>query len=405
MRNQTIAVIFSFVAGFAFISTGYVGCGGKSSHTDDGSVHDDGGDDGGIDDGDIDDGDIPDGDANGGDDLLELSELESKLLEASCSKYVECPISWEMALLMNNTQDCLDFYSLMDVGLSEFYEYLAEAIEDGRVLYDSEQAVACLEVFENLTCKELYDISHVVWECETIFVGLLEDGEACRADEECAGGWCDTNSSCPGECSTVIAENQPCEYYERCEPGLDCVEGVCEPYPEPAYEGEECIIGFAECAYGLYCDDYGTQECKPLGGEGDDCEYDYMCQPDKMCLETGCTTVTVIDQVGEECDPENEGKVCNVLSGLVCRMDLSEENNPWTVCVEAAKEGEVCMDYDNMLMTMCDLKEQTYCDVDDTGSCLPKKAEGEECMDDEECLSDWCDYDDMCGSYYEDECF
>lgn len=392
---RTIVAMFAFIAGFAIVSTLHVGCGGKSSHTDDGSVHDGG----------IDDGDIPDEDANGGDDLPPLSELESKILEAFCSKYVDCPISWEMALLMNSTQDCLDFFNLMGVGESEFYEYMAEAIDDGRVLYDDDHAVACLDAVRNLSCEEFYDMSYVIWECETIFVGVLEDGEGCRADEECAGGWCNTRSSCPGECASVIGENEPCEHYERCEVGLDCVEGICKPYQDPAYDGDSCETGFAECAYGLYCDDYGTGECKTLGGEGDDCEYDYMCQPDKICLETGCTAVTVLNQAGDDCDPENEGRICNVLSGLVCRMDLSEEDNPWTVCVEAALEGEVCLDLDDMVITSCDLREQTYCDFDDTGTCLPKKADGEECMYDEECLSDWCGYDDRCRSYYEDACF
>ena len=344
------------------------------------------------------------GDDDGGD-SLPLSEVESRYTEAMCNKLMECPDNWMLGVMITNTQECIDIMSMMGGDMGEMFGYFTQAVQDGRAEYDGEMGSKCLDAIESTTCDEFFNDPDGPEECETTFTGLLADSESCRADIECAGGWCDTRSSCPGECATLVAENGSCEDGEECEWGFSCIDGTCVPSPGPLAEGEECDFDGPECAYGLFCDEEGSGECIPLKGEGEECYWDGECERDKMCLETGCTTVTVLTQVGDECDPENEARVCDFFAGLVCQFGIGEGGMEFTECVEAAGEGQECFDSENSVVTPCDMRDQLYCDFQDTATCLPKKAGGEECEDNEECISGWCEMDGTCASVESDECY
>jgi len=342
------------------------------------------------------------GDDDGGK-SIPLENMEQEYLRTYCDKILECPNEWTSQLI-TDTDQCIELLKEMDANLSEMFVYFQDSVENGRATYNGRQVAKCLEGIENATCNEMAAGGiDSIEACEIAIVGLLEDGESCRTDEECAGGWCDTRDTCPGVCATDLEEGDDCSNEEQCAYDLLCEDGECIVNPGPLAEGQSCDNSNRSCEYGLFCSS-DTGQCEAWKAEDEACSGAHECGPERMCTEVGCKTVTILTQVGEDCDPVNEGRICDPFAGIVCQLDVSEEEQNWTTCVEAAQEGDTCVDTTTMLVTLCEPTADIYCDHSDTQLCQPQKAEGETCERAEECLSEMCIAGE-CAAMENDECF
>ena len=342
------------------------------------------------------------GDDDGGN-SIPLENMEQEYLRAYCQKLMECPTDWS-GNLITDTEQCIELLNEMDGELSEMFTYFQDSVANGRATYNGKQAAKCIQSIQNATCSEMVGGGiDSVEACELAIVGLLEDGESCRTDEECAGGWCDTRDTCPGVCATDLEEGGDCSNGEQCAYDLICEDGECAINPGPLAEGDACTDSSRSCDYGLFCN-YDTDQCEAWKAEDEACSGNQQCGPDGICTEAGCKPVTILTDVGEACDPENEGRICDPFAGIVCQLDVSGGEQNWTTCVEATQEGDTCVDTENMLVTLCDPTADIYCDRSDTQLCQPKKAGGEYYGRPEERLSGMCVMNE-CATMEEDECF
>jgi hypothetical protein len=260
-----------------------------------------------------------------------------------------------------------------------------EAVNEGRTSYDSAAAAECLDVMDRLSCEDFYDGPQPSI-CVQVFVGLQDNGATCVDDAECSGGWCDTRTDCPGACADLVAEGGNCAEGQRCGWNLACMDGSCVVDPGPLTLGQECgLMEMRECAYGLWCDP-GSGVCEDQAGAGHPCEAANACEPGLGCFEGSCGAPTFVSSAGGDCDPLT-GAYCDLGSGLVCTMSLSET---YETCEPAAQAGETCVDVEGQRFIPCDPLEPIYCDAMGTNSCEDKKPGGETCQSSEECLSMFC---------------
>lgn len=332
-------------------------------------------------------------DDGGGSSRIPLTELESSYYELFCQKAMECPDNWIVTKL-DSVDECIELIQSqgdMDDGLAD----LVGAVDGGNTEYDGEQAKTCMEETLALSCEAFHG-SGQPESCQSVFTGLLADGESCRLDEECAGGWCDTREACPGVCATEAIEGESCEGGIQCAEGFTCLEGMCAVEPDPLPEGEDCSEHW--CAYGLFCN--SDMICEAWRGVGESCQGDWYCQAELMCLQGECSEVTLVDQEGVDCDPYS-GVICDPFAGLSCAMEMQTES--FDTCVVSPQAGEACFDQDAGLFIQCDMTQEIYCDFE-SGNCEEKKAGGEACTASEQCLSGYCQMDDTCAPVEVNDC-
>ncbi|MBK7401756.1 MAG: hypothetical protein IPJ34_37255 [Myxococcales bacterium] len=116
----------------------------------------------------------------------------------------------------------------------------------------------------------------------------------------------------------------------RCDPGLLCLGGVCQP---PGELGSDCsqwgsgVAITSSCREGLAC---GDGKCVPAPGEGQACLAN-RCAPGHRCSGSICRP-----DVGTACKAEcAAGRIC---SGGVCRLPI---------------EGEPCTTWECALGLIC----------------------------------------------------
>jgi len=196
---------------------------------------------------------------------------------------------------------------------------------------------------------------------------LLEIGEPCTADDQCASGTCDTLGS------------------HACEPSNHCGNGVLE-------DGEACDDGNLEDGDG--CDQSCLLEIgEPCGGDTE-CASG-VCGPsqtDPVCVPAGVCGNGVLDS-GEACDDGNlddgdgcssgclleDGQACTDDAECVGVCDTLQSNRcePVDTCGNGALEdGEACDDGNNLSHDGC------------TGFC--KLEPGQPCQDNQDCSEGIC---------------
>ena len=100
----------------------------------------------------------------------------------------------------------------------------------------------------NLECEANFYCHVVMGEAEGTCEALVQNGDRCDEDMECASGYCDDFGNCAG-----------CSAQDQCSPGATCfmvmgeAEGTCEALVQ---NGDRCDEDM-ECASG-YCDDFGN---------------------------------------------------------------------------------------------------------------------------------------------------
>ncbi len=291
-------------------------------------------------------GDDEDGDGDAP--SLPLEELPASYAEAACESLSRClGVVFDIFL---PGDDCI----VLNTGRTlEELPNAQQAIDEGRVVYDGEQAAACVEQLKTADCAALMERLDA---CEAAFTGSTALGESCNVDEECVdGAFCDFGATCPGTCRELVGEGEPCNDNYDCAPGTHCSpdEQICEV---AAGAGDLCGVV-----------------------EVPDCEFGYLCVGARPPDQPGnCRTYDEVfaSAEGERCEP-NAGFLCQ--PGLVCKLDTLIPA-AWS-CAQEVGSGEPCVP---AFPEQC--PDDEYCNVTTAmlraemmGTCEPRPGEGEPC--------------------------
>lgn len=353
------------------------------------------------------------GACGGGDkksEAIPLDQLESSVMRAYCKLAMDCSASPMLALLEGDVEACVTLF-IGEGDMAGAMAQLVASVNAGNTAYDGVAARTCLNAMENASCATFAQGSPDP-ACDETFVGLLADGASCTLDEECSGGWCNMELSCPGVCDVTAGLTESCAGYRPCDLGLLCEGDVCIADPGPIPVGESCASTERGCEWGAFCDSYETGNCTARVSAGQSCYYDGMCQQGLFCDGDGaCAQLVVVSQQGGACGGYEDGPFCSLAAGLGCVMDNSSGSMAGTTCEPLRQTGQDCLEANMQTEVItfypCDMLEGLYCDMDFelmTGQCSPKKAAGQLCQEDEECQSDWCGDDNLCVGMSTDPC-
>lgn len=264
------------------------------------------------------------------------------------------------------------------------FEYLTQAVADGRARFDGEAAGRCLNAIEELGCGG-EEIDEVVFQqglraapevCRDVYVGEVRNYDPCLSSEECAGE------------SSVCGYPPPSVCMEAC-----CV-GSCRDLGAPPKVGEACTgtcedsaycavdpmtFAFTVCtekrAVGASCDsnevcegelycDYDAGRCAQRRRSGESCA-DAPCVVGLRCYELdGERLCRSLPDEGERCSP-NEYPGCARLDNYC--------DEARGVCARWPEPGESCVDGGCMPYADCDYQGNG------NSTCLARAGLGEPC--------------------------
>jgi len=282
-------------------------------------------------------------------------KFDQRYAEAQCEQLAECGIF-------------PDVDSCMQIIFGEPQEtYRDQAIDAGRIDYNSRQARRCIRAVEALGCSRHEDESAVDEACAGIWSGTVQPDEPCLISDECQGELsvcafspsCNSETCCEGVCRYIpgpFAIGEPCEFADPCEadsfcrfPDMDTSQtGTCAPLAET---GQACSTS-SNCADAFYCK---LGVCATLRTVGQSCQNapcsaEYYCSSDTTCKVRGLE--------GEPCDGDDDDSCLNV--DTICKMGT---------CVQRTAAGEPCDDF-----WECDLYATCNADI-----CTAFAMHGEPC--------------------------
>ncbi len=262
---------------------------------------------------------------------VRAEKFDQRLAEAQCKQLADCDIFPDadtcVQILYGDPQET----------------YREQALDAGRMDYNSRQARKCIRAVKALGCTRYEDMSAVDEACEGIWQGNVQPDQPCFLSDECAGELsvcaftpsCNAESCCEGICRYIpgpFALGEPCAPTDRCETGSFCrfpdstpgQTGTCSPL---AKADQACSIS-SDCVDDHYC---RQGVCKALQTVGQSCQ-DAPCKPELYCSsEQTCKTRAL---VGEPCEDNNDDS---------CR-DVNTICNSGT-CVRLKAPGEQCEGY------------------------------------------------------------
>lgn len=202
-------------------------------------------------------------------------------------------------VLSRNESECVEIGTHLCEGLSNDLQI---SVERGRAAVNGEVVSACLQ--DQREAKDSCDLKAYRTSssgCYDVVDGLVEDGDPCVNDDECAEDHAcvieygddgypkdyDEEIAVPqGECQARADEGENCAD-RGCKQGLSCtlatVDYVCTALPR---RGEPCP-NFEECAEGLSCRG-DTRTCERLSANGEACFVNPnclsgYCNDDELC--------------------------------------------------------------------------------------------------------------------------
>ena len=326
----------------------------------------------------------------GDDGLITLDEFDEAYAQALCSVFLRCPaMGGDDTLFMTggttSESACVsrlrEALTLTPMNPADMYRI---AVERGAGTWDASLAADCFDLMSGATCDDFLSgalgFEHA--ECNEMFQGSVPAASPCYRDLECADGWCDTESACPGTCVAYAAPGAPCGTTGAgdCGPGYVCgatLTCVAATATTLLGEGQPCGSYESECRYGLYCDE-GTESCRAYLAENAACgEGTAQCTPGTAChpTELRCTRVQFSTSAGTPCG-EGTTSVCDPLENLYCDPTTSR-------CVRLPGAGEPCMSLG--YFSVCGVG--LYCAGE---VCRAKLADGAACELDSWCQSGEC---------------
>src|SRR5262249_8997849 len=134
------------------------------------------------------------------------------------------------------------------------------AVNAGKASYDGARAHDCVEKTAQRSCDlTTGDLRAQLTSCGAVFTGLVDGGQPCSLDAECASGTCVLPSNCP-------------------ESG--CCVGACRAGETPGGVGEACAKD-RDCRSHLVC--ARSRMCRTLSAVGEDCGGDHECAAGLAC--------------------------------------------------------------------------------------------------------------------------
>ncbi|MEM6291298.1 MAG: EB domain-containing protein [Myxococcota bacterium] len=197
-----------------------------------------------------------------------------------------------------------------------------------RVEYNPQAALAYVDLLEEIGCEETIENGRLIEEAQAAAViGLIEDGDACFADQECAGerSICD-QTGCPNNqacCTGVCTEVRELGLGSECplQPEGDRITAFCE---DTAYCAPPATEDGAEPPT--------TGTCQPRVDASEACERNEQCLDGQRCAMGQCFTLS---PSGETCNPTLQSGSC-IDVNQVCDMGSS-------TCVDAPGDGQACV--------------------------------------------------------------
>ena len=312
----------------------------------------------------------------------------------SCAQTFACPErAWSEAPFLGRhgtEDDCVtNPANVLRVFLSNTQRDKLEAVEDGRVRFNADNAQRCLDEMaeraERVECTgEWIDD---VGACATWYTGLAEAGAGCLVDSDCEEGL---------ECEELI-EGDRCSKRCRGCPDEACGEGEwcarrpnitsCEPI---AAVGEFCQVDQAcgdeeRFLCNLTQQDPPEGTCAAIGSAllGEPCSDDLICQFGLACDGSVCVTPRLA----------TAGEACALTSPIVgfCEPGLActpTEDGGDPTCSAPIAELDACTSLLQCTPGLqCERGDPT--DVS-TLACRPLREDGESCVNPFECASGTC---------------
>jgi hypothetical protein len=281
-------------------------------------------------------------------------------------------------------------------------------VEAGRVVYDGDNAAACLAAMDSASC-DAFGQDNDIEACELTFQGQIEAGEDCTDIVECAGdSFCNYGeNACPGICAPALAAGEPCDpEFAVCANGLECLHGdldsetgdqeepTCKVAPED--EGEENALNPDNftAAMGEACL-IPADDLPPI--EGDPMTF---CADGLSCQVTGFSGATM--SLTTECVARvAPGESCGAAFPDMCEGGICEtpEDNPLMgTCAADLAEGEECAMGGALFGFpacargfICIPSGESREDGWQLGTCLTMANMGEACTHETQCYSNHCD--------------
>lgn len=123
--------------------------------------------------------------ACGGGGSVTAETFDQEFVEAACTKAHQCRSTWPgeadefTEIFGASASACIS-----QNGGEELDAELAAALEAGTVIFDEDNANACLATLRDLGCDALWTFEEPD-ACDQLFIGTVAQGGACTIDEEC----------------------------------------------------------------------------------------------------------------------------------------------------------------------------------------------------------------------------
>ncbi|MCA9580283.1 MAG: hypothetical protein KC416_00730 [Myxococcales bacterium] len=247
------------------------------------------------------------------------------------------------------------------------------ALDDGRLIYDGEQATRCLASIDPMDCSTAF----LSDDCNGIFTGTSNPGDDCYREETqvflvgtstCKGGLCiEEENMCPGTCTALPARGEGC-LSGQCGPEDYCDEETDKCVARKG-AGEDCPRGY-ECTTGTLCTgEPGAGKCLAVAKDKTEaCGTTTVCGGPSACVDGTCKSRS---ELGEACALSS-----NCPANAVCKDK---------VCAALVGVGGSCT-----INTHC--KADHLCD-DDTEKCVALPGKDEPCLKNRCSPGDYCRFD------------
>jgi hypothetical protein len=292
------------------------------------------------------------------------------------------------------------------------------SVDDGitaaRAVLDATATKACTDALTAAACSAR-DVDAVRVACLSVVKGSVPTGIGCRADFECAGGYCanvalgcgavcrpfgtagfdctatpcdPSTSYCDPASAKCVANGvsgTECEAGKPCAAGLICrglvaTTGATGSCGAIAKVGESCVTS-DDCALGLYCAS-GTLQCTARVADGAQCTDIDACGTGKTCVGLAYPQGTSVGKPGSCAAFLDAGAACDpTADDSGCAADSACGKTSKT-CDAVGAAGSAC--------PASGCRDGLYCDANST--CQPLVAYGAGCAPEDSSANGGCRY-------------
>lgn len=353
---------------------------------------------------------------------ITFEELTTIYPQEMCGFWARCgePLPLMFGAKDLTIEECLASFPLL------FNDAITQGIASNIIQYSPTSAANCLRSLCNLSCGD-GDLQST--DCETVFVGSIQEGQVCYTEEECApgtgcnacGGVCERQcNNCPANqfcdwnaatCVPLNKENDLCNgNSQSCEPHLYCkslLENNNWVYRcLPRLPDSQACSYDDECGLDSFCNTAQTAGfCQAKGGNQAPCAGYNQCKDPLVCVMNAagagqCLTERRGLPDGMPCNPETDTcawpNVCVPgTNGTLCGPRLAVGKSctlPWQ-CQGYCDANQTCQDKLPVDSTCRnDYECELFCSPATQKCISAQQPNGQACDNDFHCLSGQCTY-------------